>query len=241
MIEKLEGIVISSVDYGESSKILNVFTKEYGLIGVMAKGAKRIKSSLRSISEKFTYGDINLYYKKDKLSILISIDVINQFKNIKKDLLLLSYLNYILELTSQVVKQSSYIDKIYDICISSIIKIEEGFDPKTITNILEIKYLEYLGIELNLNECVVCGSKEVITLSVKNGGFVCPKCIDGEYIVNKKTIKIIQMLKYLDISKISKLDISEEVKNEINLFINNYYLEYTGLYLKSKDFLNKIS
>lgn len=241
MIEKLEGIVISSVDYGESSKILNIFTKEYGLIGVMAKGAKRIKSPLRSVSEKFTFGEINLYYKKDKLSILISIDVIDQFKNIKKDLLLLSYLNYILELTSQVVKQSNYIDKIYNICISSILKIEEGYDPKTITNILEIKYLEYLGIDLNLNECVVCGSKDVITLSVKNGGFICPKCIDGEYIVNKKTIRIIQMLKYLDISKISKLDISEEVKNEINLFINNYYLEYTGLYLKSKDFLNKIS
>lgn len=241
MIEKLEGILISSVDYSESSKILNIFTKEHGLIGVIAKGARRIKSQIRSVSEKFTYGYINLYYKKDRLSILISIDVINPLKNIKKDLLLLSYINYILELTSQVAKQSIYISSIYNMCISSILKIEDAFDPKIITNILEIKYLEYLGIELNLNECVLCGSKEVVTLSVKHGGFVCPNCIDGEYIVNKKTIKIIQMLKYLDISKISKLDISEEVKNEINSFINNYYLEYTGLYLKSKDFLDKIS
>lgn len=241
MIEKLEGIVVKSVDYGESSKILNIFTKEYGLIGVMSKGCKKIKCQLRVASELFTYGDINLYYKKDKLSVLISTDIKNQLKNIRKDLVKLSYLNYITELTLQVFKQYSKYSNIYNLYISSILKIEEGFDSKIITNILEIKYLEYLGIELNLSECVLCGSKDVITLSVKNGGFVCPKCIDGEYIVSKKTIKIIQMFKYLDISKISKLDISDEVKNEIDLFINNYYSEYTGLYLKSKDFLKKIS
>ena len=48
------------------------------------------------------------------------------------------------------------------------------------------------------------------------------------------------MLKYVDISKISKLELSDVVKNEINSFINEYYDMYTGLYLKSKSFLKNI-
>ena len=48
------------------------------------------------------------------------------------------------------------------------------------------------------------------------------------------------MLKYVDISKISKLDLSSNIKKEINDFINEYYDKYTGLYLKSKDFLKNI-
>ena len=47
-IKKLEGIVLSETNYSESSKILNVLTKENGIIGVMSKGCRKIKSPLRS-------------------------------------------------------------------------------------------------------------------------------------------------------------------------------------------------
>ena len=48
------------------------------------------------------------------------------------------------------------------------------------------------------------------------------------------------MYYYVDIKSISKLKISDKVKNEINHFLNVYYDRYTGLYLKSKDFLKKL-
>ena len=44
MIEKVEGIVINEKAYGETSKIINVITKEYGIIGIIAKGARTLKS-----------------------------------------------------------------------------------------------------------------------------------------------------------------------------------------------------
>ena len=37
MIEKFEGIILNERDYSESSKILNVLTKEHGVIGVIAR------------------------------------------------------------------------------------------------------------------------------------------------------------------------------------------------------------
>jgi len=40
MIEKFEGIILNERDYSESSKILNVLTKEHGVIGVIAKGCR---------------------------------------------------------------------------------------------------------------------------------------------------------------------------------------------------------
>ena len=49
------------------------------------------------------------------------------------------------------------------------------------------------------------------------------------------------MFSYLDVSKITKLEISEDVKREINKFINDYYENYTGLYLKSKNFINNLN
>ena len=133
MIE-VEGIVLTSQDYGETSKIINVITKEYGIIGMIAKGARSIKSNLRSTTDKLSYGRFYIYYKKDKLSILSNVDIIDNFKNIKKDITKISYATYLLELTGQVVKHSLKFD-IFDLLISALIKINENYDPLVIMNI----------------------------------------------------------------------------------------------------------
>ena len=82
-IEEVEGIVVSETNYGETSKIINVITKDRGLIGIMAKGCKSIKSPLRSVTSKLTYGNFIIYYKEGKLSTLKEVSMINSFKNLK--------------------------------------------------------------------------------------------------------------------------------------------------------------
>ena len=238
-ITKVKGIVISENNYSETSKLLNIFTRDYGIISVIAKGAKRLKSPLRSVTSKLTYANFQINYKEDKISNLIVADVINPFNEIKKDLLKISYASFLLELTSQVMKQTNE-REIFDILESALIKIEEGFDPMIITNILELKYLDYLGIKPELNSCSVCGSTKVLTVSTSKGGFVCSNCHTNEKIIDKKSVSVLRMLYYVDISKISKISLNNKTKEEIDDFINEYYDKYTGLYLKSKKFLKSI-
>lgn len=240
-IEKFEGIVLSETNYSESSKILNVLTDKYGLIGIMSKGCRKIKSKLRGVSRKLIYGTFNVYYKENGLSTLISIDVINSFSNTLMDLEKISYASYIIDLTNQVLKQNDS-DEIFDILKNTLIKIEEGLDPLVLTNIIEIKLLNYLGITPNIDSCTNCGSsKQIVTLSSEQGGYICKNCYQNEPLVNEKTIKVIRMYYYVDISSITKLDISREVSKEINTFLDDYYDRYTGLYLKSKDFIKKVN
>ncbi len=244
MQESVEGIVVREKDYGESSKIIDIITIKYGLISVISKGSKKIKSSLSGVSSKLTYGVFHIYYKENKLSTLISVDVINNFREIKRDIIKIGYATYLCELVEQVVKQiNSKIEKeeIYNIFSSSILKINEGFDSMVITNIVELKLLDYLGVKPVINECIMCGNKtDILTLSADKGGLLCIQCNGIEKNVDSKTIKFIRMLYYVDISKISKLDVSNIVKKEINDFMNEYYDKHTGLYLKSKTFLSNI-
>ena len=239
-ITEVEGIIVSETSYGETSKIINVITKEKGLIGIMAKGCKNIKSPLRSVTSKLTYGTFIIYYKEGKLSTLKEVSIINSFKNLKKDITGISYAAYILELSEGVIKQSKN-TKIFDLLVEALTKIDEGFDPLVIMNILELKYLDFLGVMTVLDGCSMCGNKHgIVTLSSYRGGYVCDKCYTNEKMVSEKTIKLIRMFYYVDISKISKLDISRESKNEINLFLDDYYSRYTGLYLKSKKFIKSL-
>ena len=241
-ILKVNGFILGETPYGDTSKIIKVFTKEYGLISMMAKGAMNVKSKLRSSTLKFTYGVFNIYYKEDKLSTLVSVDIINPLKKIKSDILLISYLSYLSELTSQVLKQTKEYDQIYEDFINTVLKLEEGLNPVVITNILEVKLLDYLGVGLNLTSCIMSGSKkDIVTLSSEKGGLICKKCYTDEKILPLSIVRTINMYYLVDIKSIDKISIPDNIINDINRFLTGYYDDYTGLYLKSKEFLKTIA
>ena len=240
MIKEIEGIVVSEVDYKESSKIINVLTKEYGIIGLIARGTKQVKSKLSGVTSKLTYGFFHVKYRENGLSNLLEVDVINSFKNIRKSIDLTSYALYLLELADKVYHSDSN-GMIYDELIASLLKIDEGYDYQVITDIFELKMLDYLGIRPVIDECVGCGNKnDIVTISSYRGGYLCRNCLEGETICDIRTIKLLRMFFYVDIAKISKLEVSKEVKAELSNFIMDYYDRYTGLYLKSREFLKNL-
>lgn len=237
MIEEVEGFIINEQNYGETSKIINVFTKKYGIISLMTKGAKKIKSPFFNKVNKFTFGVFNLQYKKNKISTLISIDVIDYFKNIKRDIEKITYASIISELVNQICK-TDVNEKIYDIYKTTMMKINEGFTGLGMTDIFKLRMLPFLGVELNLDSCSVCGSKkDIITLSCSSGGYICKNCYNNEKIISESAIKLIRAFNYLDISNISKFDVSDTILLEIAQFIDEYYELYTGIYLKSNKLL----
>lgn len=240
-IDSFEGIILTETNYSESSKILNVLTEDRGVIGIMSKGCRNVKSKLRGVSRKLIYGKFHVYYKENGMSTLIGVDLINSFSKTMMDLERISYSSYLLDLTYQVVRQNDDND-IFSLLRDTLLKIEEGLDPLVLSNILELKLLDFLGVRPSIDACSICGSdKGIVTLSSDSGGYVCRNCFNNEGYVSEKTIKMIRLYYYVEIKNISKLDVSSDVSKEINQFLDMYYDRYTGLYLKSKDFIKKIS
>ena len=239
-LECVEGIVLSETNYSESSKILNVFTKEYGVIGIMSKGCRNMKCKLRGVSRKLLYGKFHIYYKKEGLSTLKDVDVIHSFSKLLTDLEKVSYASFLLELTSQVVRENDDV-AILELLKDTLVKMEEGLSPMILTEILELKLLDYLGVRPSIDCCSVCGSnKAIVTVDSSAGGYLCRECYHNEPLVSDKMIKLLRMFYYVDIKSISKLEVRDSVSLEINQFLDDYYDRYTGIYLKSKDFIKQL-
>ena len=239
-IVDVKGIVLNETNYSDSSKILNVLTSEYGLVGIISKGCRNLKSKLRGSSRKLVYGTFHFYYKENSLSTLSSIDVINDYPKIVMDLESVVYASYLLDLTRQVVKQSKE-KKILTLLISALDKIENGLNKAVITNILELKYLDFLGVSPIVTGCAVCGkTTNIVSLSPTAGGFICKDCYQNEGYYSDKAIKLLQMYYYVDLEKITKIDVNPKVNMEINKFLEDYYDRYTGIYLSSKKMLKNV-
>ena len=239
-LEEVEGIIVRETNYSESSKILNILTKEKGLIGVMSKGSRNMKNKLRGVSRKLLYGKFHIYYKENSMSTLIEVDVKNSYSKILSNFDATCYAGYLLNLVEQVAQQN--VDEtLFDLLRDALDKMNDGLNPLIITNIVELKCLDFLGVTPSIDSCSICGdNKNILTISSIDGGYICKNCHSNQKIVSQNTVKLIRMLYYVDISKISKLEIKEESMNEINEFINDYYDRYTGLYLKNKENLLRV-
>ena len=235
MQTRTKGIVLSETPYGETSKILNILTEEYGLIGVISKGCRNLKNKLRGVSNKMNYCEYVISYKENGLSTLIEGNNVNSFKNIYNDMKKALYSFFLMDLFYQVLKENNN-KKLFSLLESCLVKINDGLNEKLISCIAEIKLLEYLGVSLNLDSCVNCGRNDnFLTVSINDGGIICKDCYHDGYIFNDKTLNLFILLAHIDLSKIKKLELTDEnTFHEIDTFLSEYYNYYTGIYLNKK-------
>ena len=237
---KTKGIVLHETPYGETSKILSVLTEDFGKISIISKGCRNVKNKLRGVSNKMNYCEYTIAYKENGISTMIEGTTINSFKNVFGDMKKSIYSFYLIDLINQVLNENNDKD-LYNLLSLALIKINDGLSPELISTIIEIKLLKYLGVNLNLSSCVICGSKnDLITIDLENGGCLCHNCYHEGYLFQERALKLLFLLNKVDLSKIKELEITDsEPYKEIDDFIYEYYTHYTGIYINKKEKLFK--
>jgi DNA repair protein RecO (recombination protein O) len=244
MLQKCEGIVIRTTDYGETNKIVTLYTREWGKVGVMARGAKKPNSRLSAISQLFTYG-YYLIQKGTGLGTLQQGEMISSLRMIREDIFLTAYASYIVDLTDKVTMDEKTPNPfLFELLYQTLQYMNEGYDLDILTNIYEMKMLDLLGLHPCLNQCSVCGSTDGhFAFSNREGGFLCHRCLDKDPYhikISPAAVKLLRLFYYFDITRLGNISVKIETKLELKKVINSYYEEYSGLYLKTKKFLNQI-
>ena len=99
MIVRTEAIVLRSIQYGETSRIVTLFTREKGKIAVMARGALRPKSRFGSTLQPMSYVQVVLYWKASRhVQTLSESSHIRTFRGLHKHLAALAYGQRVVEL-----------------------------------------------------------------------------------------------------------------------------------------------
>ena len=85
MEEKLSGIVLGGVSYGESDKILNIFTLEKGVVSAKIKGVKKSGAKLKFASEPFCFAEFIFSTSKDRRTVT-GASLIESFYPLREDI-----------------------------------------------------------------------------------------------------------------------------------------------------------
>ncbi len=226
---KTEGIVLKELRYRDTSKILSVYTKKYGKISIMARGAYRPKSQMIANSQPFSYNDYQLYKGKNFFYITQG-DILDSFYSIRERIERVTYGYYMLELIDKSLPEEQENEKIFKLLIKGL-KVLSFLDKDYLKFIVayELKFISFLGYKPYLDKCVVCGSlnKKDIKFSVYEGGIICKKCVIEDPFsisINEELYKAMYNLLYTPLEDIFNIIMSNDLIYKLHDIAVEYIL-----------------
>lgn len=227
---KSEGIVLKAIRYRDTSKILTIFTKEYGKISVMASGAYSSKSKLISTTQPFSYSE---YYLNKSRSFLYlnQADLINSFYSIRERMERVIYGYYMLELVEKSLPEELENKKIFLLLEKGLKVLSQlNLDYLKFITAYELKFISFLGYKPSLDRCTSCNNTKFnsIRFSINQGGIICSDCFYTDPLasyLNNETYRIMCKLLYVPLDKTNEIVISKETIDNLHRIIVEYILK----------------
>ncbi|MDP8238133.1 MAG: DNA repair protein RecO [Candidatus Hatepunaea meridiana] len=230
---KDEALVIRSIRHGETSRIVTLFTGNYGKIAVIAKGARRSKSGGAGGSlETANLIEAMIYIKATRsVQTLGQVSVINTYNHIRQDLVLSGYSTAMLELINLAFIDAEPNREAFDSAVSFLDQLEhKDGNYRLVLWKFQLTLLKAIGFALDPYACSVCGNAKA-NISIRNrfqletGAVCCTNCQpqgSSNVSISGESVRILRQLTDCEDRTLSRLKPSRNALREISDLLERY-------------------
>lgn len=199
MIVKTEAIVLKSMRFRETSKIVTFYTRRYGKIAAVAKGAREMKNKFGAALEPMTGVALVVYKKENRdLQLVSQCDIVYPYKKIHGEMERMSVALSVLELLGQLTHDEEENPGLYGLLTDTLDALEAS--TGTLMNFFyafELRFAAAFGFAPVLDRCARCGKAldveragESMVFQLDKGGLLCGDCGESEMVRVPRVEKI---------------------------------------------------
>ncbi|MFM7070467.1 MAG: DNA repair protein RecO [Planctomycetota bacterium] len=186
--EKSLAIVLRVVEFSETSCVVMLFTRDFGKVSALAKGARRPKSPFEAALDLLAVCRVVFLRKSaDVLDLLTEAKLERRFRAATRDLSRLYAGYYVVELLREMTDTHDPHEALFDAALGAITALDGDGDVFATVLRFELAALRELGHLPSLAECVGCGcpveASERVAFGYLAGGVLCPACRPGQHAV----------------------------------------------------------
>ena len=221
MEEKLSGIILSGVSFGENDKILSIYTLEKGLISAKIKGVKKAGAKMKFATEPFCFVEY-VFTAKGNMRTVIGASLIDSFYPIRENIEKYFSAGVITEFIKKFNKEGIVSSALFMLAINSLKQLAYGDElPQSVLVKFLLGALKETGYSLNLGGCFKCGkdiNSRIFFVSAY-GGFECENCYEKD----DREINLSTYQGLVSASKGEELEKEQAVRclRLINFYLNN--------------------
>ena len=231
---KSAALVLRVTDYGETSQIATLLTRERGKVAAIAKGAKRRGSRLLGVLEPVTLVEAVLIPPRESGSLhtLTELDVRDTYRGCRGELKRLYAAAYVVEFLREVCAEEDPQPRMFDLARETLERLAKGCEPTVVIS-FEARALHLLGLFPEVFRCVECrkelgagaaGPPRPLRFSVRLSGVLCEACAGADLAARKVSPGALRVLAALgeEDALASRLRFSESQRAEIRRLLDLY-------------------
>ncbi len=174
----LQGLVLRTAEYKESSKMLTVLTDALGKISISAHGATRLKSRIAAACQPMAFSEMTVSETKERY-YLKEANTLELFSGLTADLRRYALGCYFLELLDASCPETVEEPEALSLGLNALWLLSEGKkDPRIVKSAFELRLMTLLGYQPETEQCAACGREEPEnpTLDLRGGALYCRDC-----------------------------------------------------------------
>ena len=175
---RCDAIVLGRMDLGEADRILTLYSRQFGKLRVIAKGARRPLSRLGPHLEYFSRARLMLVRGRE-LDVVTGAETEDAHLAIRDDLDAFGHASHMVEILTRMTEDRQENVAVFDLLASSLRLLADGLDPFHVTRHYELALLMLLGYRPELYRCVECHAgltQAPHHFAVGLGGYLCERC-----------------------------------------------------------------
>lgn len=177
-------VVLRSWPYGESDKIVSLFTEAHGKVRGIAKGAKRSRKRFANSLEPFSIVDLRFQDRSHGgLVLLLSADLMFGFKKLDSSLEKITLASYLVEIIDGLIEERDENALLFQHLKNGLLFLDrDGTAPLEFLTSFELKLLRLAGYQPALDGCKHCALRRderggsLWHFSPAEGGLLCGVC-----------------------------------------------------------------
>ena len=246
---RTQAIILSRRDFGESDRLLTLFTPGHGKIRAIAKGARKPSAKLSGHVELFARSDVMIHRGRN-LDIISQAELIDPYLGLREDLRRGAYANFVAELLDRFTADEDINQsELFELLHQTLNRVADASDPRLATRYYELQLLDLVGFRPELMECVLARSEllpEAQFFSNEEGGVVSRAAAAhlGSALVSLE-IETLKLLRHLqrsadDYDQVASLRLSPEQHAQVERILLGYVVHLLESKLQSVDFIRRL-
>jgi DNA repair protein RecO (recombination protein O) len=247
--EKADAIVLFAVDFSETSLVLTLFTREFGKVRALAKGARRLKNPFESGLDLLALCRIVFLRKSSEaLDLVTEAKLLRRFRPAGHNLSSLYAGYYVAELLNQLTDDYDPHPELFDLADETLAALSAG-EPVAVRLLrFELGALRVLGHLPSLDACVDCGTRVVpagrVAFGLLDGGVLCSRCREGKRqvaTVNAGVLRTMAQLADPASQTWQRMEIDGRNHGELRGLLNHYLYNLLGRKPRMHEYLGLLS
>ena len=240
-----EGIVLREVEFNEADKLLDLLTKDRGLITVKARGVRRSSSALKSACQLLAYSEFTLFEYKDRFTVN-EAQPIEQFRELREDIELLALGSYFAQAASMVAQQDAPDPQLLSLLLNALYALAKLKKPQTLVKAaFELRLACLAGFTPELSGCAACGAQEPDRFLISRGELQCAGCagegMEGIRLpVTPAVLGAMRYIAWCDAKKLYSFRLEEDALRSLSGITESYLMTQLEHSFSTLDFYKSL-